>query len=230
MQAVILCGGKGTRLRPLTYKIPKPMAPVKDKPFLLYQVEFLKKQGIKNFVFCTGYKWRHIFDYFGDGSKFGINISYSNEKKQLGTGGALRLALPLLEEDFLAVYGDSFIDIDYSDFYKKAKSTKKDMVILAYSNKLKTGVKNNLLLGKKGEVLDYDKKNPNPKMSHVDAGVLYIRKKILEKIPKNKAVSLEENIFKKLINLSELSSVATKKRFYDIGTFERLSVFKEIAK
>ena len=85
MKAIILAGGLGTRLRPITYRCPKPMIPVKGRPFLEYLLNYLKNQGVRDFVFCLHYMSEKFIEYFGDGSKLGINISYAVEDKPMGT-------------------------------------------------------------------------------------------------------------------------------------------------
>ena len=93
MYALILAGGKGERLRPLTDSVPKPMVPVCDKPILLHQVEWLKQVGVTDVVFLVGYRWQIIQDFFGDGSEFGIQTHYSVEDSPLGRGGAANALL-----------------------------------------------------------------------------------------------------------------------------------------
>ena len=107
MQIVILCGGKATRLYPLTKKIPKSMMRFEGKPFLEQQLDLLKKNRIFDIVLCVGYKAEQIKKYFGDGKNFGVEIKYSSDKKKLlGTGGALKKAENLLEDSFLVMWGD----------------------------------------------------------------------------------------------------------------------------
>src|SRR3989338_4912246 len=103
-KAVILAGGRGIRLSPITDSIPKPMMPIGDKPFLYYLLEMLKKNKINEAVLCVGYLKEKIMDYFGDGSRFGLRLEYSAEEKFLGTAGALKLAEGLLPEDFVLMY------------------------------------------------------------------------------------------------------------------------------
>lgn len=99
MYALILAGGKGERLRPLTDTLPKPMAPLNGKPILWYQVEWLKQAGVTNVIFLVGYRWEMVREYFGDGSKFGIKPTYSVETHPLGRGGAIRLGMNHVPED-----------------------------------------------------------------------------------------------------------------------------------
>jgi len=115
MQVVILAGGKGTRLRPITYQVPKPMVPIHGKPFLQYQLELIKSLGINEVLLLVGYLGKQIEEYFGGGPKFGLNIEYSYENNPLGTGGALKNAEEKLAEKFLLLNGDTFLPMDYEN-------------------------------------------------------------------------------------------------------------------
>jgi NDP-sugar pyrophosphorylase family protein len=133
-QAVILCGGLGTRLRPMTYDIPKSMVPINDRPFLEYLVEHFKSRGVTSFVFCAGHLHKHIKDHFGDGSSFDIKIRYSIEEEPLGTGGALLKASALLDDRFYVSYGDSLLPIDLAPMVELYDSTPALGVITVYDN------------------------------------------------------------------------------------------------
>src|ERR1051325_9126184 len=111
MQVVILAGGLGTRLWPLTKTGPKPMVPVAGLPYLEHQVRLFEKQSIRDVVMLTGYLGEQIEEYFGDGARWGMSIAYSREQQPLGTGGALREARHLLAETFVLIYGDSYLPI-----------------------------------------------------------------------------------------------------------------------
>src|SRR5690242_15400547 len=115
MQIVLLVGGLGTRLGKITKRIPKPMVKINKKPFLQYQLESFKKTKMINYVFCVGYLSEQIIRYFGNGSRYGINIKYSVEKEQLGTGGAIKNSLPMLEENFIVSNGDTYLELDVND-------------------------------------------------------------------------------------------------------------------
>ena len=99
MDALILAGGKGERLRPLTDTLPKPMAPVAGRPILEHQLEWLRKGGVDNVVFLAGYRWEAIQDHFGDGSRHGVRASYSVESSPLGRGGAIKQGIPFATGD-----------------------------------------------------------------------------------------------------------------------------------
>ena len=228
MQAVILAGGLGKRLRPITYKMPKPMVKVGDKPFLEHLILMLKGNGINDIVLCVGYLWEQIKNYFKDGKKFGVKINYSIEKELMGTGGAIKLAEKYLKEDFFVIYGDSYLVLDYRKLMQLHKRMNKIGFLVVYDNKDKTFVKNNIEIDKNWYVAKYNKKRQSKKMKFVDAGVLVLKKSVLKLILPNKNVSLEEDIFPKLIKRRQLYSFKSKKRFYDIGIMKRLKAFREV--
>ena len=123
-QAIILCGGLGTRLKPITNKIPKPMVKLNNKPFILYLIEQLKEQGIKEVLLLTGYLGEKIQTYFGNGKNFGIKISYSNGPINWDTGRRIWEARELLSKEFLLLYSDNFTTINLKKnfiFFKKKK-------------------------------------------------------------------------------------------------------------
>ena len=113
MQAVILAGGMGTRLKEVVSDVPKPMAPVNGAPFLEYLVRQLVRWNVRDIVMSVGYKWESIRDYFGDGSAWGVTIRYSVENEPLGTGGAIFQAAHMVSSDsFIVMNGDSYFDAD----------------------------------------------------------------------------------------------------------------------
>jgi NDP-sugar pyrophosphorylase family protein len=229
MQAIILAGGLGTRLRPHTHKIPKSMMDLNGKPFLEHQIEMLKKNGISNFLLLIGHLGEQIKDYFGDGSKLGVSIKYSTEDSPLGTGGALKKAENLVENEFILLYGDSYLPINYEELIEMFRSDNKKGVVVAYSNEEDTTVKNNIKVNEDKIVTVYEK-DSTEELDYVEAGVLVLKKKVLELIPSDKKVSLEEEVFPRLIKEKELLAYITNQRFYDIGTEERLEKIKELLK
>lgn len=243
IQAVVLAGGAGTRLRPLTLDIPKPMININGKPFLLYIIEKLKKYKVKNFVFCVGYLAKKFNEFFGDGSKFDVEILYSIEKEFVGTGGALKIAEEILEDEFFVINGDTFLPVDYVKVYKKFKSVGKTGLLVVYNNRAKIA-EPNIALDEKGNVITYIKKeilkigdkeiakidNLNILCKFIDAGVQVFSKNILNLIPKGEFISLEVDIFPKLIMQGNLSSYVTSQRYYDLGTPERLECIRKVFK
>lgn len=223
MQVVILAGGLGTRLRPITSLTPKPMVTINDKPYLEYQLEYLRQYSLKEILILTGYLGEQIQSYFGDGEKMGLKIEYSQEAKPLGTGGALKLAQNKLKKDFMLIYGDSFLPLDLKElisFYRK--KTQLESVVVGYSNQdEETLVTNNLLIDQDGYVIKYQK-NGGTNFTLVESGISILKKKVVSEIPENKQCSLEEEVFPKLIARKELLIYISPVRFYDIGTPERL--------
>lgn len=228
MQAVILAGGLGTRLFPLTKTVPKPMVPVAGVPYLEHQLRELRRQGIGDIVLLTGYLGEQIEDYFGDGTNFGLRIRYSRESSPLGTGGALREAAALLEPQFMLIYGDSYLPLAYVEVFRRLADSTAEGLVVVYDNRREdTSVKNNIALDESGYVTRYDK-DQAAGLEYVEAGVLAFRREVIERMPAHGAVSLEKEIFPQLIRARSLIAFPTLQRFYDIGTPERLQVIEQL--
>lgn len=226
MQAVILAGGLGTRLLPLTEAIPKPMVQVAGSPYLEHQLRLLAEQDIREVLLLTGYLGEQIENYFGDGGRWGLRLSYSRERSPLGTGGAMREARDKLQDAFLIIYGDSFLPIQYGDALARLRSTGAQGVVVVYDNALAdTFVKNNIDVDDRGFVSRYDKDSVD-RLSFVEAGVLAFRRSIIDLMPTDGKVSLEQELFPRLIAEKRLAALVTTQRFYDIGTPERLAVIE----
>lgn len=228
MIAVILCGGLGTRLRPLTYDIPKPMVPVLGKPFLVYLVELLRGYGIRKFIFLTGYLSEQIERYFGDGSAFGVTIAYQREKERLDTGGAIKAARRLITDDFLLCFGDSIIYLDYTRLIKRSKKIRPRSAILVLS-KNDSGdscfARHNARV-ERGRVIEYSKKEPKKHFNSFDSGVLLCRKGVLGELPRKKIFSLEEEMYNRLSQTGRLFAYPSRKKPFDIGTPGRVKAFE----
>ncbi len=227
MQAVILAGGIGTRFRPLTLKTPKSMIHVMGRPYLEYQIEYLKRYNITNILLCIGYLGENIQSHFGDGQLWGVRIKYSFEDSPLGTGGALKKASNHLEDSFILIYGDSYLPINYSSIEKHFLEIDKMLLMVLYDNVEDTSVPNNVSLNEQGIVTHYEKDSRNSMLQYVDAGVLALKKDILDLLPSGREASLEKEIFPGLIARQECAGFVTRERFYDIGTPERLKAFED---
>ena len=180
-QVVIMAGGLGTRLRPLTDTLPKPMLKVGSKPILQIILERFKQQGFRNIFLCVNYKSHVIEEYFGDGSKYGLNITYKKKKKRMGTAGALSL-IPNLYEDFIVMNGDILTDINFSEMLNFHKQQKSDatMGIREYNIQIPYGVVHT----EHSRIISIQEK---PLHSfNVSAGIYILNKKILSLIPKDK--------------------------------------------
>jgi len=224
MQVAILAGGLATRLRPLTEKTPKSMVMIQGRPFLEYQLDFLRKGGVTSVVLCIGYLAEQIEHYFGDGRKFGMNIAYSYEGKQLlGTAGALKEAEKLLEDPFFTMYGDSYLSLDFADAMSYFKSQNKLALMSVYKNCDRYERSNTVVEGVL--VKKFSKKEKTKDTVYIEYGANIFRKAALELIPEGLPYSLEE-LFPELIRRKELLAYEVKERFYQIGSLEGLEEFK----
>jgi NDP-sugar pyrophosphorylase family protein len=229
-QVVILAGGLGTRLRPVTTQIPKPMVPVAGVPYLEHQLRLLATQNLRDVVLLTGYLGEQIEAYFGDGARLGLRLRYSREPSPLGTGGALRQARSLLASEFLVIYGDSYLPIDYASVIDRLRDTNADGVLVLYHDASgATDVPGNVAIDQRGHVTRYDKSGAtDPALRYIEAGVLALRKSVLDLVPPTGAVSLEQEIFPRLVERRALAGLPTTQRFYDIGTPERLRAIEAL--
>ena len=134
-QLVILAGGLGTRLRPYTLDVPKPMVRISGKPFIQYQIELAISNGIKELILCVGYKSKVIREFVGDGCKFGLSVKYSDEGDiLLGTGGAIAQTIDLLDKEFFVINGDSYLPIDFSKPLLAFHRSRKKALMTVYKN------------------------------------------------------------------------------------------------
>jgi NDP-sugar pyrophosphorylase family protein len=224
-QAVILAGGLGTRMRPMTEQVPKPMLPVKGMPFLEHQLLLLKRHGFTRALLLVAYLGEQIEHYFDDGKRLGMSLAYSYEPQPLGTGGALRLAAPKLEQTFALLNGDTYLDIDYPAAAREFGHSGADAMIVAYSNPQRA-FKNNLSLNGSNKVAAYVK-NGDQRFTHVDAGVTFFRRSILELIPADTKCSLEQEVFPQLIANHGMKAWPTSTAFIDMGSPEGLAALEE---
>jgi mannose-1-phosphate guanylyltransferase len=213
VKAVLVAGGLGTRLRPLTLKTPKPMLKIGKKPILEHLIEWNKKNGVKSFVICVSYLRENIEDYFKDGKKFGVDIEYAVSKKQLATAGQLKTAEDFIEDTFVCMYGDSLFDFSLRNMIKQHK-TKKSFVTMAlneYKTNLEYGVINT---SKTGKVLSWEEK-PEIK-ANINMGCYVMEPDVFSLIPKNKPYGMDD-VIKKIMKKKLVSGFITKKGFTDIG-------------
>jgi NDP-sugar pyrophosphorylase family protein len=227
MQCVILAGGLATRLRPITEKIPKSMVSVYGKPFLEYQLEMLRRNGLTDIVLCVGYLHEQIRNYFGDGKNFGVNIAYSVERdKLLGTAGAIRQATQLLQNDFFVQYGDSYLDVCYRDIYDYFHKAGCCALMTVYQNENKWDTSN--VVVQEGLVKVYDKKNRTPEMTYIDYGLSILRRDtIMDLVPQGTESDLTA-MFGKLVREGKLAAYEVSNRFYEIGSIAGLKEFEAI--
>jgi NDP-sugar pyrophosphorylase family protein len=221
LPVAILAGGLATRLRPLTTKIPKALIEVAGEPFANHQLRLLARNGIRRVVYCLGYLGEQVVAEVGDGSRFGLEISYVFDGEQLrGTGGAVIGALPELDERFFVLYGDSYLDIDYQavDTAHRASGQPALMTIYANAGRWDTS---NVEFGE-GRIIRYSKKNRNARMLHIDYGLTVVHRSIFDNIPRNVAIDLA-SIYEDLASSGKLAGFEVFRRFYEIGSFAGIS-------
>jgi len=225
IDAVILCGGKGERLKSVTGDVPKVMVPISNRPFLDIVIDHLQNQGIKRFILCTGYNAHIVENYYRENNR-GLIFEFSREDKPLGTGGAVKKAKSLIKANsFLVFNGDTFCAIDYGEllhFHQKQ---------LALASMVGAKVKDNkdfgtLFLDDNNSIVSFHEKNSNITGEYINAGIYYFNKEILSLFPKEESFSLEYDFFPKLIG-NRFYGFLTNEKFYDIGTPERYKEAKE---
>lgn len=227
LDVAILAGGLATRLRPITETIPKAMVAINGKPFIAYQLEYLKSQNISKVVLCLGYLGEQVQKFVGNGSKFDLHVEYSFDGPVLlGTGGALKKALPKLGKHFYILYGDSVLPVNYLPVEEAYLSSGKLalMTVLKNSNQWD---KSNVIFDN-GELVIYDKKQNNPLMNYIDYGLGLINAEVLEK---NSELNFDiADVYNKLSLNNELKGYEVFDRFYEIGSHTGLKETEQFFK
>lgn len=217
----ILAGGLATRLRPLTEKIPKVLLPVAGKPFLAHQLELLRGQGIRRVVLCLGHLGEMVVKEFGDGRAQGVELDYSFDgPKLLGTGGALRQALPKLGEKFFVLYGDSYLTTPFAPIAKSFEISGQRGLMTVYRNQGLYDTSN--VVFRHGQIVTYDKKVRLPQMLHIDYGLSVFRASVFEERPAGEPFDLAE-VMTQLVRDRELAGFEVPERFYEIGSHAGLA-------
>jgi NDP-sugar pyrophosphorylase family protein len=212
----ILAGGLATRLHPITRQVPKALVEVSGRPFIDHQLDLLRRNGMRRIVLCVGHLGEQIAAHVGDGAARGLKILYSFDgNKLLGTGGALRRALPLLGEACWVLYGDSYLDIDYQAVFDAFQKSQKLglMTVLRNGNQWDTS---NVVF-RNGGLLCYDKRNRIAEMEYIDYGASLFRRAALERIPENQCFDLAD-LMRSLVRNQGMAGYEVHKRFYEIGS------------
>lgn len=225
-QAIILAGGYGTRLKPYTDTNPKPMYPFEGKPFLEYLINQVKDFGITNILLLLGYLPDKIIDYFGNGEKWGVNITYSITPVEYETGLRLKNALDegKVETDFLLMYCDNYCPINYKKLVRDYVKNDALIQFTAYKN-IDNYTKNNLLIADNGLVECYDKTRKTPNLQGVDIGYAIVNKNVLELIP-DENENFEKIVYPKLVEDKKMFATVTEHRYYSVGSWERIELTK----
>ena len=226
-QAVILAGGYGTRLKPFTDNNPKPMYQFEGKPFLEYLIKQVASFGIKDIVILLGYLPEKIMDYFGDGSRWGVNIRYSITPVEYETGLRLKGALKenILASEFLMMYCDNYCPIDYRRLSREYFKNEALIQFTAYRN-LDGYTKNNLIIGDNGLVEVYDKSRTTEGLQGVDIGYAIVNRKVLDLMP-DRNDNFEKVVYPQLVAQKKMYATITDHRYYSVGSWERIELTKQ---
>lgn len=223
-QAVILAGGYGMRLKPFTDTDPKPMYPFEGKPFLEYLIEQVKSFGITDIILLLGYLPEKIMDYFGDGSKWGVQIRYSVTPVEYETGLRLKGAEQegLLAEEFLLMYCDNYCPIDFRRLCREYAANHALIQFTAYRN-TDGYTKNNLRLAEDGLVEVYDKRRQTEGLQGVDIGYAIVNRNVLQWMSEENE-NFEEIVYPQLVEEKKMFATVTEHRYYSIGSWERIEL------
>lgn len=226
MKAIIVAGGKGERLKPITDTIPKPMVGVSGKPILLHIINLFKKNGINDFIIALCYLPKVVTDFFGDGSKFGVKIAYTYEDSEnpLGTAGAISLAKNLIDKTFIVTYGDILRDLDIKNMVDLHKKNKSFATTNVYKRK-SLDAKSMVLINKNNIVQKFIERPDQIKEEYIWVnGSFYIfEPEIFKYIPVNRKSDFGSDIFPKLLEMKKnVFAYPTAGYFVDIGNLEKL--------
>lgn len=218
-KAFILAGGKGTRLRPITYEIPKPMVPIQGRPLLEHTIEFLKKYDIRDIILSIGFLGDKIREYFGNGSKFGVKISYIDETEPTGTAGPLRLAAPHLKDNhFVMINGDNLFNLDLTNMIRThfENNCKASIALASVSDPTRYGVAR-----LKGQMITEWKEKPkleDAPSNLINAGVYLLSPEVLNLVPNKVFSMIETEVFPELIKQDQLYGYVMEGQWLPAGT------------
>lgn len=217
-KAVILAGGKGTRMRPFTYEMPKPMIPVQGKPLLQHIIELLRKYEIRDIILSTGYMGEKIKEYFGNGSRFGVDLTYIEEKSEMGTAGSLNLMKNLLNGTFLMFNGDVLANIDLHDLiaFHRENNAVATIALTQVRDASRFGVAR--LKGSK--ILEFiEKPETTGRSKLINAGIYVLEPEVIGYVPEGRAM-MEMDVFPKLAEEGRLYGYPFDGQWFDTGTHE----------
>jgi NDP-sugar pyrophosphorylase family protein len=223
MQAVVIAGGLATRMRPRTLTVPKAMLEVAGRPFIDWQLEKLASCGFDDVVLCVAFLAEQIRDQVGDGARFGVRVRYSEEGPTLlGTAGAIRAALGMLEPTFLVTYGDSYLPFDYAEPLRLLDAHADCSGVMSiYANHGAWDESNTQPDATGAWVALYAKRRPDLQLSHIDYGAIALRREVIAQLPPGTPSGLDA-IQSELARAKRLRAVEARDRFFEIGSPEGL--------
>lgn len=227
MQAVILAGGLGTRMRPFTEKAPKCLLPVRGRPFIDYQLELLKAGGVREIVLCIGYLGEMVESHLKDGTSRGMRIEYSWDSPESGgTAGALKHAEPLLHPTFFLTWGDSYVRVDHTAMFAAHCASQPGVAVTmgVYCNQDAYDSSNVQI--EETKVVRYVKGAPNLQLTYIDAGISVFERSALGEIPSHQNIALDQ-FFSSWAASGQLGAYTLSQRFYEVGSQAGLSDFEK---
>lgn len=221
----ILAGGLATRLRPITETIPKSLVDVAGKPFIVRQLEYLQAQGARDVVLCVGYLGEMIQDVVGTGENYGLQVSYSFDGSELlGTGGALKKALPVLGDHFFVLYGDSYLPVDFSVVQDAYVRSSRPALMTVLKNGDRWDKSNVLFVD--GQLVEYNKRAPRPEMAYIDYGLGLVSVHVFDTCTIDGPFDLAD-VYQDLSVKGQLAGLEVYQRFYEIGSHSGLKEAEE---
>jgi MurNAc alpha-1-phosphate uridylyltransferase len=221
LPVAILAGGLATRLRPITETIPKALIEVAGKPFVAHQLQYLRQQGVNSVTLCIGYLGEMIQEFVGDGSHWGLKVRYSPDGSVLlGTGGALKQALPVLGDRFFVLYGDSYLPINYANVQKAFIDSNQLGLMTVLKNKNQWDRSN--VTFELGKLIEYNKEVPNPGMHYIDYGLGVLQASVLGHHPDGEPFDLSK-VYNELSLRQQLAGYEVFDRFYEIGSIQGIA-------
>jgi NDP-sugar pyrophosphorylase family protein len=221
LPVAILAGGLATRLRPITSQTPKALLKVAGRPFIHWQLEQLAQQGISRVILCIGFLGEQIQAAAGAGHAYGLTIFYSSDGgTPLGTGGALRHALPLLGDAFFVLYGDSYLPCSFAAVQAAYEASEAPALMGVLHNENRWDLSN--VFFRDGRVLEYNKRDPRPDMAYIDYGLGILSAKSLCSWPDGAVFDLGD-VYRELSLRGELAGFEVSERFYEIGSAQGLA-------
>jgi len=216
LPVLVLAGGLATRLRRVTERIPKSLVEVACEPFAVHQIELLRRHGLTDITFLLGHLGEMIVDFLGNGSRWDVRVRYVFDgPRALGTGGAIRRALPKVGDPFFVLYGDSYLECDYDAIERAFLESDKSGLMTVYRNDDLLDHSN--VFYDDGRIGRYDKQHRSPEMRHIDYGLGAFRKSAFAGRDDNEALDLA-TVYRDLLANDDLAGFEVADRFYEIGS------------
>jgi NDP-sugar pyrophosphorylase family protein len=221
----ILAGGLATRLYPLTQRVPKSLLGVAGRPFLFHQLDQLREEDVGEVVLCVGHLAEQIEAAVGDGHTFGLNVRYSRDGSQpLGTGGALKQALPLLGAHFFVLNGDSYLPCSFARIQAAYEAARRPALMTVFRNDNRWDRSN--VVFRDGGLIEYDKHSRRSDLTHIDFGVSVLSPEVFATYAGKAVIDLAE-IYRTLSLSGQLAALEVVERFYEIGSREGIAATEE---